>query len=498
MRIALVGPPIKSRYVQGMDEPLGLEYVAAVLAPDHDVCIIDAFNQRLTAAETVEMLECFGPDAVGISLVMTGAHDPTLEICRAVKARWPHALTALGGHTAMFVADALVRRDEVDCVVWAEGEMTFRELVDRQERGDSWADVAGIVYWDGRDVVRTPKRPNIADLNAHPFPARHLLPAVEDYMISVLRSRGCAYYCPYCSVTAFWGGRANRRRSDENVMAEMAEIKERYPREVIAFADDTFTVPPRAVISLCEKLQHANIGLDWSCTGRIETITPPLLAAMRAAGCTDMFYGVESGSTKVLRRLGRKYDADRVYEIYQMCLAADIRPRFSFIFGLPDEDWGAVQDTWRLIERLQGVSIGVHILTPLPGTDIGERPEQFGITVTPTNVGDLDINSDVLVDNGLLTKDQIREAYRRGAGLAARSGRQSIGRERARQAIEGRPAETPAPSEDPILASGGACVDAPSMAALGAQVAAPAVHLVELRGLGTSAKAGGRGTPTHV
>jgi radical SAM superfamily enzyme YgiQ (UPF0313 family) len=442
MRIALIGPPIKSRYVQGVDEPLGLEYLAAVLHQAHDVCIIDAFNQRLTVAETVEMLEAFGPDVVGISLVMTGAHDPTLEICRAVKERWPDARTVLGGHTAMFVADSLVQRDEIDCVVWGEGEDTFRELVERFDTGRDWSDVAGIVLDGGSGVVRTPKRPNIPDLDAHPFPARHLLPGIEDYMISILRARGCAYYCAYCSVTAFWGGRSNRRRGDENVIAEMAHVKEKYPRDVVAFADDTFTVPPRSVIALCERIRAANLGLEWSCTGRMETISPTLLSAMREAGCTDMFFGIESGSTKVLRRLGRRYDADQVYDVYRLCVQTDIRPRFSFIFGLPDEDWAAVQDTWRLIERLEGASIGVHILTPLPGTDIGERPESFGIKVTPTAVGDLDINSDVLVENGFLTKDQIREAYRRGAGLAARAGRRVVAFQRIREEAERGRAQT--------------------------------------------------------
>ena len=457
MRIALIGPPIKSRYVQGMDEPLGLEYLAAVLQQDHDVGIIDSFNQRLTVEDTIELLEMFQPDVVGVSLVMTGAHDPTLDILRAAKARWPLVKTALGGHTAMFVADSLVRRPEVDCVVWGEGEMSFKELVERWERDEPWGDVQGIVHFDGSDVVRTPKRATIADLNAHPFPARHLLPGIEDYMLSVLRSRGCAYYCAYCSVTAFWGGRSNRRRDDENVLAEMAHIKECYPRQVFAFADDTFTVPPRHVIALCEKMRQANIGLEWSCTGRMETISPELLQAMRRAGCTDMFFGIESGSTKVLRRLGRRYDADQVYATYRLCVETDIRPRFSFIFGLPDEDWEAVQDTWRLIDRLQGVSIGVHILTPLPGTDIGERPESFGITVTPTAVGDLDINSDVLVENGFLTKDQIRDAYRRGAGIAARSGRRVAALERIREEARQRGLAPTMFAPETAHAAGAAC-----------------------------------------
>ena len=443
MRIALVAPPIKSRYVQGMDEPLGLEYLAAVLHEDHDVCIIDSFNQRLTVADTVDLLEAFQPDVLGVGLVMTGAHDPTLEICRAAKERWPEVPTVLGGHTAMFVADSLVRRDEIDGVVWGEGEQTFRELIGRVDRGLDWKDIEGIIVFNGSEVVRTPKRPNILDLNAHPFPARHLLPGIEEYMISILRARGCAYYCAYCSVTAFWGGRSNRRRADENVIAEMAHVKEKYPRDLIAFADDTFTVPPRAVIGLCERIRAANLGLEWSCTGRMETISPILLSAMREAGCTDMFFGIESGSTKVLRRLGRKYTAEDVYGVYRLCVETDIRPRFSFIFGLPDEDWAAVQDTWRLIERLEGASIGVHILTPLPGTDIGERPESFGIKVTPTAVGDLDINSDVLVENGFLTKDQVREAYRRGAGLAARAGRRVVGPQRIREEAERRRLEQP-------------------------------------------------------
>src|ERR1041384_1749586 len=151
---------------------------------------------------------------------------------------------------------------------------------------------------------------------------------------------------------------------------------------------------------------------------------------MREAGCTDMFYGIESGSDKVLKTLKRHYDAQRVLDIYRMCISAGIRPRFSFIFGLPGEDWEAVEDTHRLIERLEGVSVGVHILTPLPGTDIGTDPESFGIKVSPHTIGDLDINSDVLVENGFLTKDQIRLADRRGRGIAPKAARRSHAHDR--------------------------------------------------------------------
>src|ERR1035437_6283603 len=108
LKIALISPPIPRRYVRGADEPLSIEYLAAQVRDEHEVRLIDAFGRNLSAAQTLEELSCFSPDIIGVSLVFGGAWNPTLQICREAKGKWPRAVTILGGNTATFMVKELL------------------------------------------------------------------------------------------------------------------------------------------------------------------------------------------------------------------------------------------------------------------------------------------------------------------------------------------------------------------------------------------------------
>jgi len=420
VKVVLVNPPLSQRYVHSIDEPLGLLYLAAAIRGRHEVYIVDGLSNLLSAAETAAIVSELDPDLVGISLVFTGASQTSLEIAEMLKADKPGLISVLGGNTATFLADTLAAREYVDFVVRGEGELTFPQLLDALVNGKDPAEVRGISYFCGDKVVHTPDRGLIDDLDKLLFPARDLLPLAQKYPHSLLSSRGCAYGCIYCSSAAFWK-KSFRMRSVDNIIAEIEALQKTEELKYFSFADDCLTLLPRRAREIARRIGALKLDCTWGCTGRIETLSEELVRELGAAGCRGMFFGVESGSERVLKRLGRRYKPENVYEIYLLCLRYGIRPYFSFMVGLPFETPDDLVLTYRLIERLEGVESGVHILTPLPGTPIFNEAAKYGLKIAGHNTAELDINNYSLADTEHLSREFINEAYRKAVGYSLKA-----------------------------------------------------------------------------
>jgi radical SAM superfamily enzyme YgiQ (UPF0313 family) len=127
---------------------------------------------------------------------------------------------------------------------------------------------------------------------------------------------------------------------------------------------------------------------------------------------------VESGSKNILEKLRRKYSPSDVENVYNMCIANDIRPYFSFIVGLPFETKKDLAKTFALIQKLEGVENGVHMLTPFPGTPIVNNPEQYQVKILPHHVSDLDLNTAPYMETSCLSAAEIEDAYQKAVGFS--------------------------------------------------------------------------------
>lgn len=420
MKIVLVNPPLPHRYVHSIDEPLGILYLAAAIKDKHEVYLVDSFNNRLSPEETVKIIEELEIDLLAVSMVFTGAYQTSLDIIKKVKEKRPSILSILGGNTATFLADTLIGLPCVDYVVRGEGDVSFPQLLEAISAGERNISVPGVSFCQNEKPVHNPNAPLVKNLDILPFPARELLPLKNTYPHSILSSRGCAYGCIYCSSAAFWG-KSFRMRSVENILAEIKTLAEEDDMEYFSFADDCLTLVPERALQIAKSIKALHLDCTWSCTGRIETLSEELIKGLSNAGCKGIFFGVESGSEKVLKQLGRHYTPDGVYHTYLNCLKYGIRPYFSFIIGLPFENTDDLELTYRLIEKLEGVENGVHILTPLPGTPILNEAQKYGLKIRKHNPEILDINSSSLLSTEYFSTEYINEAYRKAVGYSIKA-----------------------------------------------------------------------------
>jgi anaerobic magnesium-protoporphyrin IX monomethyl ester cyclase len=308
-------------------------------------------------------------DVLGFSSL--SSHLPYLIIAlKKMKKEHPEKTMILGGYGPSDVAEEIIKQFKfVDVVVKGEGEKTLVELLDCLEKGKDLEEVKGIVYRDEGRVRTTPQRERIENLDELPFPAYNKIDIHKYNEIGVISSRGCCYACTFCDVSPMWQGRVTYRSLD-NFVDEIKLLYEKYQIRNIRIFDNVF--PIQNIERFCDILKKEELDIKWTCYSRINLINKHLLKKMGDAGCYGVFYGVESGSNKILRRIGKKFTAEQAERIILESKKYIKGVLASFIFGFPFETFNDFMKTYNLANKFlkHNVEVLFFYLGPLPNSKL--------------------------------------------------------------------------------------------------------------------------------
>ena len=389
-RVLLINTPYP--YEECPVPPLGLAYLAGILRREGvEVRILDLLMARYSPRLLRRELDEFRPHVVGAtcSTVNFKAASRILRLC---KEHDPGLVTLIGGPHASFVAADLIREAPwIDAVVIGEGDHTIVELVEALSQRGDLAGVAGIAFRrNGAPVVTTP-RPLIKDLDSLPLPARDLLPISKYRALkvpcTVITSRGCPFGCIFCSAPRMFG-RGVRYRSPKLVIDEIEMINRELGFQEINIVDDTFTVKEPHVQAICQGIRDRGLNITWSVYSRVDTINPRVLNTMREAGCDWVCFGLESGSQRILDTIKKRITTAKSREAIKMATESGLHVLASFILGLPGENPETAGQTVGLARDLfdtYKVAYGFHLLAPMPGTEVRERADEYGIRILTQN-----------------------------------------------------------------------------------------------------------------
>jgi anaerobic magnesium-protoporphyrin IX monomethyl ester cyclase len=379
MRIVLLCPDFGEEYSK---YPwLGVAYLAAVLREQgYATRIIDAARYR-SYGDFVRDLRATAPDVLGVS-ALSVHYDKALHAARLARECLPNLVVVFGGAHATVLPEETVRNPEVDYVVVGEGELRFLQLIMTLESQTDVGQVQGIAYKRGNQVIRTAEADEIRDLDKLPFPARDLLP-MQRYLrqaptlplpypaTSIISSRGCRGNCNYCQPTLRkLFGKGIRYRSPANVVDEMVLLQQEYKVRGIFFADDEPTWERDWMLALCDQIQRRGLKVKWICTSRVDTIDREMLLAMKAAGCIQLSFGVESGSQTILNYYRKGVKVARIHEAFNLCKEVGIIARMNVMIGAPVDTLATVSETVALIREIRPDFISVAPTTPTVGTDL--------------------------------------------------------------------------------------------------------------------------------
>ena len=410
-KIALVNPPtLKGVYHHQLFLPIGLAYLAAVLkAKQHEVTVIDCPALEIDHEQLKTKIASLKPDVVGITS-MTPTIQSTLMSAYAAKEACPAAVVTLGGPHATFMDRQILEQETaVDVVVRGEGEQTLLDMVQNIADSKSLNKVYGITIRHGDQIIQTPNRSFIQNLDELPYPAYDYF-ELDRYklfgklFLPIITSRGCPFQCSFCTTSRILGNEY-RARSPKNIVDEMEFLKTTYGADAFTFYDDTLTLDKNRVFKICEGIKTRKINLPWDCQTRVDQISKKVLAKMRETKCQQVFFGVESGCQEILDEVKKQTTVEQNAKAIRLAKNAGLFVAISVIIGYPGENREMLNQTLGFINETEPDDVYLCVATPYPGTALRRLVEEMGLKMS-TDWGQYDTVTPVF-ENPLLSAEDI-------------------------------------------------------------------------------------------
>ncbi len=269
-------------------------------------------------------------------------------------------------------------------ILRGEGEPALLDLLGVLRNSDARPieQIRGLIYMREGELYHTSPRPILKDLDALPFPAWDLVDIERYraiwlerhgyYSVNMVTTRGCPYSCNWCA-KPIWGQRYNVR-SAENVVDELAMLKQIAQPDHIWFADDIFGLKPGWVARFAELVEARGLRIPFKSLNRVDLLLQEgTVAALKRAGAETVWVGAESGSQKILDAMDKGTQVADIYAAARKLHAAGLRIGFFLQFGYPDEDRADIEKTVQMVRDLLPDDVGISVSYPLPGTKFYER-----------------------------------------------------------------------------------------------------------------------------
>ena len=358
--------------------PLGLMYLAGNMDDEWNPTI-KIMEEDSLGADEINKYEYFGISVHSVAVVKKAIsliteilylrhygrpekcgpiNEKGYPICTEVEGPNPHynkTVIYVGGSAANLVLDNF----DLPCIrrIEGEGENTF-----------------GHVDFNNLDTIK--------------FPARHLLPKemiaykgkvhhTDKISTTMIATRGCVYNCSFCDRTT--SGRRFRKRSVSNVCKEIELLIKDYGIQHIRFVDDCITLQKKWFIELCRAMAKYNI--TWTCMSRGDIIDDELLEEMKSAGCTEIFFGFESGSQRILDLMNKRNTVINNINAIDLCRRHGIKSCAYMMFGFPGENEESVNETIKFLSACQPDKARLSEFVPIPHTNVWLNPDSYNVTL---------------------------------------------------------------------------------------------------------------------
>ncbi len=326
------------------------------------------------------------PDLIGFS-VLTNQYKYALEIAASLRTYYDRPIVFGGIHPTMDPQGTL-KEPVLDSICVGEGEEAFLESI----RAGGPAGVRNMGYRDGSRVVLEPLRP-YTDLSRLPpkdyeiFDFQRMIDA-KDGWVGLLASRGCPFRCTYClnhRIIKVYKDSGHlpkdyiRRHTVDQVVGEIDSLLSRYNGiRMFIFDDDLFTFDKNWLREFAEKYRSVT-RTGFVCNAHVRMFDEEAAAYLKQAGCRIVKFGVESGSERIRRTVLSRYMTNNDIEAaFRAAHKFGLHTSAFVMIGLPGEEKEDVQETVRLLSKLQPGRFRWTLFFPFVGTRAFEIAQSAG------------------------------------------------------------------------------------------------------------------------
>lgn len=322
--------------------------------------------------------------AIGFKLWNGDGLEGSAVLARQIRQNCPNVRIFGGGpHVDLFLDRILSRYPYFDALVFGEGEDTLRELAEHGGKPEAYGAIPNLIYRDG-DILRTTEERMVKDLDALPMPVYD--PAVYPSMagdekiklVVIDESRGCRNNCAFC-IHPVKSHSTVRTKSIGRLVREVQRLREEYGFHAFRFAGSC--TPYSLLNDFSREIIRQSLNIKYSSFAHIHHSGEADFELIRQSGCVALFFGIESGSQRILNRLAKRVTTPEITTALRRAHQAGLFTVGSLIFPAPGDNDETMAET---LELIRGLNLGSITLQPpivIPRTSWFDTPDAYGFGI---------------------------------------------------------------------------------------------------------------------
>lgn len=362
--------------------PISLLYEAsALINQGYDFKIIDAQALNLDLNQTLKVVKNENPDVI-IAQISLLSLKFDFHLINTIKMQMPETIAACIGGVCNVMPEEIIKNN-IDFVI--QGRYPYYNDI-LNLTGQLNSDINN--NKTGNKILKLSENKNDLDnLHLQTYESldlsKYKLTETDFFgnkieWIPILAGVGCPYSCMYCPYPIAFGKKV-MHKSIHKLIEEIEYIVKNHKIKGFLMRDVIFTYDENRIFEFCNEIIRRNLNIEWFFETRADLITKELLQKMRQAGCFKINYGVETGSEIILNNIGKPYlNIEKIKEAFQMAKEFEIATCAHLIIGLPGENKKTLEETLKILKKLNPDEINLNFATPYPGTQLYEVAEEKG------------------------------------------------------------------------------------------------------------------------
>jgi len=328
------------------------------------VKIIHAEHNKYSPNEIQKLVEKYSPKVIGISLTAQRVYPIVKEYVNKIK-NISSASIYLGGIFPSAAYDLILKECKgVDAICLGEGEKFIVDYLNFIiKKQGNYKNIKGIVYRDEEDNVCVNGEKNIIEnLDELPLPAKDFFDDMKKeissgfYYAHISAGRGCYGNCSFCSMSCLTDKHSRRVRSPKNVVDEIKYLQKTYGINCFYFVDELFIDKTNLnwIYEFCEEMKKQNVKILFHAEARVDSISEPVIKALKEVGLDNLFIGFESANLETLKKYRKGHTKEQAEEALKILRKLDVTAEYGYIMIDPELTYEQLKENIKWILKIGG------------------------------------------------------------------------------------------------------------------------------------------------